>query len=43
MKIKIDKRKRKRDLEHYLKTKASRLDFDRSLQSNLFTIKYKSD
>ena len=43
MKIKTNKRKEKRDLEHYLKPKAPRLDFDRSSHSNLFIIKYKSD
>ena len=30
MKIKTDKRKRKKDLEHYFKTKAPRLDSDTS-------------
>ena len=35
--------KRKEFRTQYLKTKTPRLDFDRSPQSNLFTIKQGSD
>ena len=35
--------KKKKFRTQYLKTKAPRLDFDHSPQSNLFTINQKSD